>query len=129
MVTDPVTIHKDSKLKHALTIMQKEKVSHLIVIDDNMQLAGVISKSDILKYLLEVLARTTGKTYTSLELNNIDVSIVMSSNPVHSEENALQSSIAKLLVDNKINCIPIVDKNGTVKGIVTHYDIMRLYVS
>lgn len=125
MVKDPVSIRPNHKLKDVLKLMKQHGVSHLIVTDENKTLKGVIAKSDILKHILEVLERTTGRTYTSLELNNISVDMVMTKKVIHINSETRYNEIKNIIVDNKINCIPVTDENLSVQGIITSYDLLK----
>jgi len=124
MTADPVTIGTGDFLKDALKLMKNNRLSHLIVRNEEGLPAGIVAKSDILKHLLEVLGRTTGRTYTYLELNNIPVSSIMSSEPIHVSPDEKLNTIAALLVKNKINALPVVDKKQII-GIITAYDILK----
>jgi len=125
MTKEPVSLEIDSSLQTALRLMKTSKMSHLLVTDSENGLLGVISKRDILDHILDVLSRTTGKTYTSLELNAIHVNYVMSANPFYLKANDSCLDAINMMVEKRIKCIPIVDKHIKVKGIITTHDVMK----
>lgn len=49
-----ISITPDSILEKAVELMKKNKIKRLVVIDDLGNLAGIISKSDIIKQFLEI---------------------------------------------------------------------------
>lgn len=121
----PVSIASGSSLKESLRIMRKEKVSHLIVRSTDNKLLGVISKQDVMDSLFSLISRTTGKTYTALELEALTAYDIMISNPYSLTEDSSAKEAAQLLVEHKINCIPVVDKTNTIVGVITSYDILK----
>ncbi len=124
MSKSPTSISYSAMLSDALTIMKKEQLSHLIITDEKNKLQGIISKTDILKYLNDIISKTTGKTYTNLEMNNIPVTTVMSSNPICLEENQTIKEAIILLAKYKLKSLPIID-TGVVIGILTTHDIIK----
>lgn len=128
MTANPVCVNTQDSLKQALNTMRTQSVSHLLVESMDKKLAGIISKGDILKYLLDVLARTSGKTYTANELNNILVENVMSDELLSLKEEDEVSSAVQLLVHNRINCLPVVNESDEIIGIVTGHDVMNSFV-
>ena len=75
--------------------------------------------------LFNLISNTTGKTYTSLELDGLTSQDIMVSNPYSLTEDSSPKQAAQLLVEHKINCIPVVDNTNTIVGIVTSYDILK----
>jgi len=49
-----ISISPDSSLDEAISLMRKNKIKRLIVIDNLGNLVGIISKSDIIKQFLEI---------------------------------------------------------------------------
>lgn len=125
MTSLPVSVDADSSLSDALRVMKSKAVSHLLVSDREKKLKGIISKQDVLDTLFILISRTTGRTYTRLEMENLKISEMMTLNPYSLNEEALSSEAAALLVKHNINCIPVVDATNTITGVVTSYDILK----
>ncbi len=49
MTTNPISLKKDDTLEKAALVMLRERISGLLVVDDNGNLVGLLSESDILK--------------------------------------------------------------------------------
>lgn len=54
MSKDVITISLDEGLEDAATLMIKQKIKRLPVVDEDKKLIGIISRSDILKHLFDM---------------------------------------------------------------------------
>jgi len=89
---------------------------HCVVVDTRGQIVGVISDRDILR----ALARNPNARSKSLEQ-------VMTHNPVTVRRNTPIADAVGKLVSKRINCLPVVDDDGSVCGIVTSTDLLKSY--
>ena len=89
---------------------------HIVVIDTGGHIVGVISDRDILR----TLARTTN-------WQTKDVSQIMTREPFTvKRETPVSAAVAKI-VAKRINCLPVLDDEGKVCGIVTSTDLLKAY--
>jgi CBS domain-containing protein len=52
MTSPPITIASDTSLSHAARLMQENNVRRLVVVDERGRIAGIVSRSDLLKVFL-----------------------------------------------------------------------------
>lgn len=50
MHTDLITVSLKTSLVEARRLIEEKQISHLIVLDDQKQLAGILSDRDLMKY-------------------------------------------------------------------------------
>jgi CBS domain-containing protein len=50
---------------------------------------------------------------------------IMISDPYSLTQNSMSVGATRLLVEHRINCIPVVDKTNTIVDILTSYDILE----
>ncbi|TDT69129.1 IMP dehydrogenase [Hypnocyclicus thermotrophus] len=108
MITDPITLHRNSTLLDADTIMGKYKISGLPVVEDDGTLVGIITNRD-LKYR-----------------KNLDENvekIMTKENLITASEGTTLEEAKEILLENRIEKLPIVDKNNKLKGLITIKDI------
>lgn len=115
------SVDKDQNIQDALKIMKKHKVSKLPVINTNSEhvkeLVGIMTEKDI--------ARRLGSSrYGNLAPSHFHVSTVMTPNPVTVESTKSIGIAAKLMIENKIGGIPVVD-DGEIVGILTKTDFIN----
>jgi acetoin utilization protein AcuB len=100
----------------AVSLMASKQVRHSVVVDEQNKIKGVISDRDVLR----ALARTP-------DWKTKPVSDIMTHEPfvVHPHTN-LADALGQLL-DKRINCLPVVDDNEKVCGILTSTDLLKSY--
>jgi acetoin utilization protein AcuB len=124
MTKSPVTVKAGDSLLAATRILKEKGFKHLPVLDGKGALVGVVTDRD--------LKRASASDATTLEvhellylLDRLKLEQVMTRKPVTvSSQEAVQAA-AKLMVDRKIGCLPVVDGSNLV-GIVTKDDLLRL---
>lgn len=117
MSTDLFTVRPDDLIDLAANLMDWRHVRHVPVEDNEGHLLGILSHRDLLRHLTNPPAERP----TVAELMKRDVVTV------HPETPALEA--LRLLVDHRIGCLPVTDSQGTLLGIVTASDFLRLAAS
>ena len=110
MIYDPVTILKDNTVGDALQIMQENKIGGIPVVDNEGMLIGIVTNRDL---------RFQSDMERKIE------EVMTKENIVTTHETDLKSA-AKVLLENKIEKLPVVDKNGKLIGLITYRDITKL---
>lgn len=108
MIADPVTLSKDHTLAEAKALMSNYKISGLPVVDENNYLIGIITNRDV-KYQ-----------------ENLDIKveeIMTKENLITSDKNTNLEKAKEILLKNRIEKLPIVDKKNKLVGLITIKDI------
>ena len=126
MTTDVVTLTEDETLAHAQRCMARGRIRHLPVVREG-QLTGLITHRDLLAASFSIFAevdaseqRRVFDTVRVVEAMHRDVVTVSPGLPV--------SKAARILLENKYGCLPVVDDEQKLQGIVTEADFLRLTV-
>ncbi|MGZ8890225.1 MAG: IMP dehydrogenase [Nitrososphaeraceae archaeon] len=109
MIEQPYTISIDSTVGYAKKIMHDFGISGLLIEKDK-KLAGIITKRDLL-------------FETSFENN---VSSVMSKDVVFAELGTTIEKAKDILHKNRIEKLPIIDKDKQIIGLITSKDILKM---
>ncbi len=115
MTEEVVTIHKDRKLSDALDLMEKNRVSRLLVVNGD-ELAGIITERDILDTL------GSGK-HSNMLPSRLHVSSAMSKNLITITKDIDIKEAARVMLEKNIRSLPVV--NPTLEGIVTTTDLLK----
>jgi len=126
MVKDPIGVSSDVSLEDIMQLMTKKNLSHLIVSNDDSDVVGVISKTDILSKVKYLLRETTGKTYSDLVTNSITANDIMTANFIPVKPDDSVDYGVELLLQKEFHCLPVVE-DGKPVGIVTFYDLLKGY--
>ena len=126
MTPNPITITTDTSFPEAFRIMREEKIRHLPVIDKKSKLKGVVARTDLLH-----ASPSPATSLSIFEMNyllaNLHVSEVMSSPPITVTEDVPLEEAARVLVEKKIGCLPVLD-DGDLVGMITETDIFETFV-
>ena len=123
MTRNPVTCSPDINIYQAIEVMEREGVHRLPVIEDGC-LVGVVSEKDIMK------ASPAGSENVSIHkmaylLSKLVVRDVMSTELVTVSPDATVEEATRIMVDNEVSCLPIV-QDSHLLGIITKSDMYRL---
>ncbi len=111
-----VTLSPHHSFNDVANLMNDRYFRHCVVVDNARQVVGVISDRDILRSL----ARSPNARTKSLDQ-------IMTRNPVTVKRNTpIVDAVAKILA-RRINCLPVVEDDGSVCGIVTSTDLLKSY--
>ncbi len=110
MIVDPITLHPDAKISDALKIMADYRISGIPIVDEKNKLVGIITNRDL-----------------RFEPNlNLQVKDLMTKENLHTApEGTTLEQAEKLLQTFKIEKLPVVDENFTLKGLITYKDISK----
>lgn len=112
------TIAPKTTLAEAWEVMQRHRIRHLPVTWDGA-VAGIVSDRDL---LLRGALDADGK----MVFPPLDVSTAMTSHPITALPNATVSKLAALMVQHRIDSVPIVTAAGALTGLVTSTDLLEL---
>ncbi len=110
MIQEPITLMPENKLIDAITVMEEYSISGVPVVDKRGKLLGILTTRDIiferdelkqLKYLMTKENLVTASVGTTIE------------------------KAKTIFMKHKIEKLPIVDKKGYLKGLITMRDIKK----
>ncbi len=111
MIYDPVTILAHSTVKDALDIMAEYHIGGIPVVDEEKKLAGIVTNRD-LRFETN-MSRPVCEVMTAAE------------NLVVTHQKTDMESAAKILRENKIEKLPVIDSEGKLVGLITYKDITK----
>ncbi len=109
IIENPYFIKPDQSVREAISYMKEKEVSGLLVTDSNSKLIGILTRRDIM-----------------FESDSTKpVKDVMTSDVVAAKLGISVSEAKKILQENRIEKLPLVDEKGLVKGLITSKDILN----
>ena len=126
MIPDPVSVVDSMSLNDILQKMQSESVSHLIVVNENQDMVGLISKADLLEKIQSLSINTSGKSYTSKMMNSVKATDIMITHVISLKKEDPIEYATELLLLKKFHCLPVVEDKKAI-GIITFYDLLKAY--
>ena len=110
MIYDPVTIRRGSTVKDALDIMSEYHIGGIPVVDEENRLVGIVTNRD-----LRFERRLDRKIDDVMSKDNL----------VTTHQQTDLTAAAQILQENKIEKLPVVDKDNHLVGLITYKDITK----
>ncbi len=111
MIIDPVTLPLEAKVIDAKNNMREHSIGGIPIVDENQKLIGIVTNRDLRFEKND--QRPIAEVMTSENLVTVG------------EGTSLQQAEV-ILQDNKIEKLPVVDKDNTLVGLITFRDITKL---
>ncbi|MHB9039320.1 MAG: IMP dehydrogenase [Melioribacteraceae bacterium] len=110
MIVNPITLTPDRTIKDAEELMSKYHISGIPVIDEKGKLVGILTNRDL-------RFERTGSKLVSQLMTKENLITAPLGTTLHEAE--------KILHKYRIEKLPVVDKKGIIKGLITYKDIMK----
>jgi len=125
MSRDLVTVTPDTALMEIRRLLHERGFRHLLVIEPDETLCGVISDRDVLGALSPFLD-TYSEKHRDVKTLEQPASEIMRADPIRVETGTDIDEAAHLLLDNNISSLPVVE-GAALAGIVTTKDLLQHY--
>lgn len=125
MSREVVTVRRNDQLALSDGAMQEHRVRHIPVLDDDDLLCGIISQRDLFRGML---LRSIGFGTRAEErlLESFAVKDAMIDDVFSTAADTPLKDAAALMLEHKIGCLPVVEGEGKVVGILTESDFVKL---
>ncbi|MCC6752399.1 MAG: IMP dehydrogenase [Saprospiraceae bacterium] len=111
MIIDPVTLSVDARVKDALALMQQHRIGGIPVVDGSHRLTGILTNRD-LRFEVHPERPVT--------------EIMTRENLVTAPSGTTLDQAKTILQKYKIEKLPVVSEDGTLIGLITYKDIMKV---
>jgi IMP dehydrogenase len=111
MIIDPVTLHESATLKDATHMMSENKIGGIPIVNDHGKLVGILTNRDL---------------RFEKDLSKKVIEIMTSENLITAPEGTDLKMAENILQAHKIEKLPVIDKDGILKGLITYKDILKV---
>ena len=137
MTKQVICLGPQDNMDRAIEILQTEEIRHLIITDEQEKLLGLISDRDILGHLPFAGRRPPSppKKFREhlfvnkppIKSHEIPLETIMVGKPkvLSIKSGCKITDAARILHEKKISCLPVLDKQEKLEGLVTVTDLMR----
>lgn len=110
MILKPITLTADRKIKEAFEVMDKYRISGIPIVNEENKLIGILTNRDLRFGVKE-----------DMKIGDVMTKENLITAPVGTDLNQAELILHK----HKIEKLPVVDKNGVLKGLITFKDIQK----
>jgi len=142
MTKNVITINQEASIEELSELLLNNKISGVPVVNDDGRMVGIATEGDVIvkdtdlhfpRYfkLLDSIIYLESLTKFKNSLKKhlaIKVSEIMTTRVVSCLPETLMEDVANLMVDNKVNRIPVISEDGKPIGIITRADIVKSMV-
>lgn len=122
MSTHLATVHKCSTVREAVQVMKTFQVRHLLVLDSDWFLVGLLTDRDL---RLISPSGSMERDYLDKGVMKEKVRKCMVKDPMTATPDQDVNAAAQTLVNHRIGCLPVVGDDYRPLGIVTRGDFLR----
>lgn len=115
LIKKAITVTPRVGVLDAIEIMQKFRISRLVVIDKSYKPVGIITEKDILRSIFPIGAKPLG---------SITVQDCMSKNLITAKKQDSVYKCARIMKENNISSLVILEDDKSLEGIVTKTDLV-----
>lgn len=124
MTREVITLYPEDNLDRIEAGMQRYRFRHLPVVDDG-KLVGLVTHRDLLRVAASELE--PGAAHKTKTINaTLFVQDMMQKNVVTAREDMPILDAGRLMWDQKLGCLPVTKDDGSLVGIVTEGDFVKL---
>jgi len=129
MSRNVVTIGPDFGVLEAQELMVKHRIRHLPVVESDNTLIGIISDRDIRSTMPSQVLGAQEYEKAKGQIVNVKVRDIMTKDPVTiSPEDTLEDALL-LMQKMRVGAFPVVDRQRSLRGIVSIRDLMRTFIN
>jgi acetoin utilization protein AcuB len=123
MTPQPLTaVTYDTPIIEAQRLMQDHDIRHMPVVTEKENLVGLLTRETILQ-AVPWSAASLSTLETQYILSKVTASKVMVRNVITVTEDVAVEEAARIMVDHKIGCLPVL-RSGALVGIITDIDLL-----
>ncbi len=135
MTSDVVSVRDGTPYREIVEILVERNVSSVPVVDDSRRVSGIVSEADLLhkiefsgdeneRHLFERRSRRTARAKAHGEA----AADLMTSPAIMIQPGATLAAAAKLMDDERVKRLPVVDGDGRLMGIVSRRDLLKTHL-
>ena len=124
MTTNVHSVRPDDRVIHARRILFDNDIARLPVVEER-KVVGMLSDKEI-SFAFSEIKRSYPLGQQNHHIRELLVKDVMKVPSIVSDGDITVQEAAEIMMKNEIGCLPIVDKDEKIEGIVTRTDLVRL---
>lgn len=125
MTSDVLKVSLNTTIAEAVTMMEKADLRHLIVINDDGDLTGIVSDRDVRLAVQSPFFSDADDANAALD--TITIERIMTAKPKCVAPLDAIGDAAQIMVTSQISALPVVRDNSII-GIVTSTDLLNVLV-
>lgn len=127
MSPDPVTLSRYNTLHDARQMMEEKQFRHIPIVDEDSRLIGLVTQRNVLAHGVSSQQLASRDELTAIESGTL-LADIMISDVVTVTAGVKINDAAHLVHKNKFGCLPVVDRDHRLLGIITDHDFVEITI-
>ncbi len=129
MTQKVITTDPEASVFDAYEKMSQNRIRHLPVIDADGRLIGIVTDRDIRSALPYSMIKDPARTAETEKVKDLKVMDIMTTDPkTIGPHHTIQDALV-LIQELRVGALPVVDKEGKLKGILSVRDLLRAFIN
>ncbi|MGD8969770.1 MAG: CBS domain-containing protein [Desulfobacterales bacterium] len=129
MTQEVITTDPEEDVFDAYEKMSQNRIRHLPVIDADGRLIGIVTDRDIRSALPYGMIKDPTRTAEAEKVKDLKVMDIMTADPkTIGPHHTIQDALV-LIQELRVGALPVVDKEGKLKGILSVRDLLRAFIN
>jgi len=120
------TLERNDKLSVADDLMKQKRIRHILVLDQEGALAGIVTQRDLFRGIL-LKSLGYGSRAEERLLDSLAIKDAMHDEVVTTTPDTPLADAARVMLEKKIGCLPVVEGDRLV-GLVSEADFVKRFV-
>ena len=125
MSRDVFTLGRNDKLSVADDVMKQKRIRHIPILDADAELCGIISQRDLFRGIL-LRSLGYGSRAEQKMLDTLSIKDAMHDEVISTSPQTPLADAARLMLTEKVGCLPVVDGNRLV-GLISEADFVKRF--
>ncbi|MCA9951239.1 MAG: CBS domain-containing protein [Anaerolineales bacterium] len=127
MTSDVITVHPETSLPETHQLMVSEEIRRMPVVDADGRLVGMVTLGDV-RGAQPSPATSLSIWEMNYLLSSLKVEKIMTPEPIVIYPEQTIGEAARIMLENRVSGLPVVDEDGRICGIITESDIFSMVV-
>ena len=129
MTQKVITTGSEEDVFDAYEKMSQNRIRHLPIIDADGRLIGIVTDRDIRSALPYSMIKDPARTAETEKVKDLKVKDIMTTDPkTIGPHHTIQDALV-LIQELRVGALPVVDKEGKLKGILSVRDLLRAFIN
>ncbi|MEM0214614.1 MAG: CBS domain-containing protein [Archaeoglobaceae archaeon] len=123
------TVRRFDTVAKALSLMKKNGVDRVVVVDERGKVIGVLTGKDIIDRVISPRKRARSGDFSGEKEKTLSIMVesIMSAPPICAKAGDSISDVIELMAENRISSV-VVEKDGVPEGILMKRDILEYFL-
>ena len=123
MSKNPITLHPKETIDKANLLFKEMDIHHIPLVVMN-KVVGILSLGDLL-CIDSLKNRNLDKHFSNKIIGVSTLDDIMTPNPICINDSSTLELAIETMIENRINCLPIIDDENEIVGLITTHDINK----